>query len=115
MSTTEELEKTHEALKVILEDKDTFEHVCREVFNTIDADGNGSLERQEIKAFIEHICGEMGMNGSPDDKTIAEVFAELDEDGSNDISEQELKLFLRKLFETQKEEVAKTLNIDKES
>ena len=51
----------------------------------------------------------MGMKNNPDDKTIQEVFAELDEDNSDDISIEELKGFLRKLFITQKEEVAKAL------
>lgn len=109
MSLNEEMEQTYEALKVILEDEDTFNHVCTEVFKTIDVDGSGSLERSEIKNFINNICAEMGMKNNPDDKTIQEVFAELDEDNSNDISIEELKGFLRKLFICQKEEVAKAL------
>jgi Ca2+-binding EF-hand superfamily protein len=109
MSQTEEMEQTYEALKVILEDEETFNHVCSEVFKTIDVDGSGSLERAEIRNFINNICAEMGMKNNPDDKTIQEVFAELDEDGSDDISTEELKQFLRKLFVCQKEEVAKAL------
>ncbi len=109
MSSQEEMEQTYEALKVILEDEDTFNHVCQEVFKTIDADGSGSLERSEIKNFINNICIEMGMKNNPDDKTITEVFAELDPDRSDDISTEELKIFLRKLFVCQKDEVAKAL------
>lgn len=74
--------------------------MCTEVFKTIDVDGSGSLEKAEIRNFINNICSEMGMKNNPDDKTIQEVFAELDEDGSNDISTDELKKFLRKLFIT---------------
>ena len=44
MSQNEELEQTYEALCVILEDDETFDHVCKEVFKTIDDDGNGHLE-----------------------------------------------------------------------
>ena len=105
----EELEQTYEALKMILEDDDTFGHVCAEVFKTIDIDGSGSLERTEIRNFINNMCSEMGMKSNPDDKTIQEVFAELDEDGSNDISTEELKGFLRKLFVSQRDEVGKAL------
>ena len=83
---------------MILEDDETFNHVCTEVFKTIDVDQSGSLERGEIKNFIFNICAEMGMKNNPDEKTIAEVFSELDEDGSDDISVEELKGFLRKLF-----------------
>ena len=53
---TEEMEQTYEALKVILEDEETFNHVCTEVFKTIDVDNSGSLERSEIKNFINNIC-----------------------------------------------------------
>ena len=45
MSGQDELEQTFEALKAILEDDDTFNHVCSEVFKTIDVDSSGSLER----------------------------------------------------------------------
>ena len=46
-SETEELESTLEALSVILGDEKTFDHVCKEVFKTIDVDGSGSLDKNE--------------------------------------------------------------------
>jgi Ca2+-binding EF-hand superfamily protein len=91
MSEREETENVYEALKVILEDNDTFEHVCKEVFKSIDVDASGSLEKAEIRQFIENICKEMGMKKSPDDDTINELFKELDEDDSDDITIDELK------------------------
>ena len=51
----DEIEATHEAIKVMLEDTDTFDTVCKEVFKTIDGDGNGDLDKDEIQAFIERI------------------------------------------------------------
>jgi hypothetical protein len=65
MSSHDELEQTYEALKVILEDDETFNHVCTEVFKNIDGDGSGSLERAEIRNFINNICQEMGMKNNP--------------------------------------------------
>ena len=109
MSTTAEIEQTFEALKVILNDEETFHHVCTEVFKTIDINNDGSLEKKEIRNFIDNICQEMGMESNPDDVTIAEVFNELDEDGSNDISIEEMKLFLKKIFICQRDEIAKVL------
>jgi Ca2+-binding EF-hand superfamily protein len=100
MSSQSEIEQTYEALKVILSDDETFHHVCTEVFKTIDVNGDGSLEKKEIRNFIDNICQEMGMETNPDDETIAEVFNELDEDGSNDISIDEMKVFLKKIFVT---------------
>ena len=49
------------------------------------------------------------MRKQPDDDTINELFKELDEDDSDDITIDELKQFLRKLFQTQKDEVEKEL------
>ena len=109
MTSTAEIEQTFEALKVILNDEETFHHVCTEVFRTIDINNDGNLEKKEIRNFIDNICQEMGMESNPDDTTIAEVFNELDEDGSNDISIDEMKMFLRKIFICQRDEIAKVL------
>lgn len=109
MTSTAEIEQTFEALKVILNDEETFHHVCTEVFKTIDINNDGNLEKKEIRNFIDNICQEMGMESNPDDTTIAEVFNELDEDGSNDISIDEMKMFLRKIFICQRDEIAKVL------
>ena len=65
MAANEELEQTYEALKVILEDEETFNHVCSEVFKTIDVDGSGSLERVEIKNFIYNISFRNGHEEQP--------------------------------------------------
>lgn len=94
----EQIEKTYDALRVILSDEETFNHVAMEVFRVIDINGDESLEKKEVVQFIESICKEMGLQNGPDEKTISEVFKELDEDGSNEISSDELKHFLRKIF-----------------
>ena len=49
----------------------------------------------------------MGMMNTPDEETMDEVFSELDEDGSNDISIEEMKVYLRKIFVSQRNELAK--------
>ena len=113
MHTTAEIEQTYEALKVILNDEETFHHVCTEVFKTIDVNNDQSLEKKEIRNFIDNICSEMGMTQNPDDKTIAEVFSELDEDGSNDISIDEMKVFLRKIFIVQRDEIGRVMKLVK--
>ena len=82
----QEIEETHEALSVILDDEKTFEYVLGEVFRAIDVDQSAHLGRDELKQFIVKVCGEMGMRTTPDDKTIEELFKDLDEDNSNDIN-----------------------------
>merc|ERR1740139_359956 len=104
-----EIEQTYLALRVILSDEATFHHVCHEVFATIDVNGDKSLEKKEVRNFVDNICLGMGMEEKPDDATIAEVFAELDEDGSNEISLDEMKVFLRKLFSNQLEQIGTAL------
>ena len=47
-----ELEETHEALSVILEDESTFQYVVSEVFRAIDTDVSGHLGREELRTFI---------------------------------------------------------------
>ena len=82
----EELEQTHEALKVILDDESTFRYVLNEVFQAIDKDRDGNLRREELKKFVMKVCTDMGMKTQPDDKAIEEVFRDLDEDNSEDIN-----------------------------
>lgn len=109
----QEIEETHEALSVILEDEGTFEYVVGEVFRAIDFDQSGHLGREELKSFIIRVCNEMGMRTTPEDKTIEEVFKDLDEDNSNDINMEEFGRFLKRLFISQKEECAKALVVKK--
>lgn len=52
----EEIEATYEGIKVMLEDGEMFDMVAKEVFKTIDGDGNGDLDKDEIQAFMERIC-----------------------------------------------------------
>lgn len=52
MMLMQEIEETHEALSVILEDENTFKYVVSEVFRAIDSDLNGNLGREELKAFV---------------------------------------------------------------
>ncbi len=83
---------------MILEDEATFEYVVGEVFTAIDFDKSGHLGREELKNFIVRVCREMGMQTTPEDKTIEEVFKDLDEDNSNDINMEEFGRFLKRLF-----------------
>jgi Ca2+-binding EF-hand superfamily protein len=108
-SLQEEIEQTHEALKVILEDTSTFNYVVAEVFAAVDKDRDGSLSRENLKQFVSKVCIDMGMRTAPDDKAIEEVFRDLDEDNSNEVNQEEFGRFLRRLFIQQKEDCAKAM------
>ncbi len=43
-----ELQNTYKTLKVILSDENTFQHVTKTIFKTIDVSGDGLLEKKEI-------------------------------------------------------------------
>ena len=83
MANQEEMEQTYEALKTILEDQNVFDNVVQEIFEQIDTDGNGNLEREEIKDYILKLCKEIGMKHHPNDRTMEEIFKDLDSQASN--------------------------------
>lgn len=71
-------------LETILDDQETMEKICRQIFNDIDNDGNGSLEIDEIKDFIFKVAEEHKTK-KPSERELSEVFDKLDDDGSGDV------------------------------
>ena len=105
----QEIQETYNALVALLKEEKTFAEVVSAVFTSIDKDGSGSLEIDEVEYFISKVYAEMGMKAAPGKGKIKEIFEELDEDDSNNISKEELSKFLRVLFEEQKNHLAKKL------
>ena len=95
------MSEAKEAINAILSNEKLFKHVVNEVYKTIDIDGSGTIEVEEIQEFITNICNETGIGDPPDIDAVTSVFKELDEDGSNTIEIEELEKFLRLLFEEQ--------------
>ena len=106
---TQEILETYNALDALLKDEKTFSEVVSAVFSSIDKDGSGTLEIDEVQTFIEGVCTEMGIKKAPGKDNIKEVFEELDEDKSKNISKDELAKFLRVLFDEQRKNLAKQL------
>ena len=104
-----EAQETYNALVALLKDEKTFNEVVGAVFASIDKDGSGTLEMDEIEEFIGGVCKEMKITKTPGKDNIKEVFEELDEDKSKTISKDELGKFLRVLFEEQKNQLEKQL------
>ena len=95
---TSEIEQTLETLNILLNDEETFHHVCNALFNHIDKNKDGSLEKSEVTGFIDKICEDMGLEKKADDETLDNVFKELDADGGGDVDPEELATFLRRIF-----------------
>ena len=75
---------------------------------------NGSLDRDEIREFIDNICQQTGVQRNPDDKTLEAVFADMDSDGSNDVSFEELEDFVRRIFILQRDEISQVVKLNQE-
>ena len=108
---TSERQKTLDTLKILLNDEETFHHVCNALFNAIDKNKDGSLEKSEIRGFIDKICDDMGLEKKTDDETLDEVFKELDADGGGDVSVDELESFLRRIFILQRDEINRVIQM----
>ena len=105
----QEIQETFNALDALLKDEKTFSEVVSAVFASIDKDGSGTLEIEEVEEFIMNVCSEMGIKNAPAKSNIRDVFEELDEDKSKNISKDELAKFLTVLFEEQRNQLGKQL------
>ena len=66
-------------------------------FKKADADGSGSLDRNEIKAIVEKEQGKLGAQATED--KINEFFREFDANGDGQVSEAEFLEFFGKMFD----------------
>ena len=105
----QEIQETFNALDALLKDEKTFSELVSAVFASIDKDGSGTLEIEEVEEFIMNVCSEMGIKNAPAKSNIRDVFEELDEDKSKNISKDELAKFLKVLFEEQRNQLGKQL------
>ncbi len=105
----ESAQETYNALEELLNNEVAFKEVVKSVFESIDTDHSGSLEKGEITQFIQTICGEMDIKKLPGNDSVEQVFKEIDTDHSNNISQGELGVFLKTIFLEQKKQLAKQL------
>ena len=109
-------EKAIENLKNILTDVERFAEINKSIFDAIDTDNSGTLEKEEVEDFmkdllrgIENTQAEIGHmdqnNNIPVDDRYRQVFQLLDENESGEITLDELGKFLRELFKEQIKEL----------
>lgn len=77
-------------LKEILNNPETFEKACKEMFEKIDTNKNGSIEKSEIRDHINDIRKSLG-KGEVDDKALEKQFNSHDLDGDGTIDYNEFK------------------------
>ena len=73
------------------------ESIYKEAFREFDKDGNGVIDRKELRAMIHDLYQQSGRTRKPTDIEIARVMKMADIDGDGKIDFEEFVLFMKKL------------------
>ena len=99
--------KAIDNLKDILTNEERFADINKSVFDAIDTDNSGTLEKEEVEVFVKSLL--KGVSNDDNNEDFEErhkiVFAVLDENESGEITLDELGKFLRELFKEQIKEL----------
>ena len=94
-------------LHSILTHEEKFAEINKSIFDAIDTDNSGTLEREEVESFVKSLL--VGIHQEEEDYDQNErhriVFGVLDENESGEITLDELGKFLRELFKEQIKEL----------
>ena len=101
-------EKAINNLHNILTHEDKFAEINKSIFDAIDTDNSGTLEREEVESFVKSLL--VGIHNDEDEEYDQNerhriVFGVLDENESGEITLDELGKFLRELFKEQIKEL----------
>ena len=103
--------KAIQNLTDILIDEEKFSEINKSIFDAIDTDNSGSLEKEEVETFVKGLLKGIH-NGEGDGSNQQElqerhkiVFSVLDDNESGEITLDELGKFLRELFKEQIKEL----------
>ncbi|CAI2379708.1 unnamed protein product [Moneuplotes crassus] len=98
--------KAIENLKDILTNEERFADINKSVFDAIDTDNSGTLEKEEVEVFVKGLLkGVNDENSEESEERHKLVFSVLDENESGEITLDELGKFLRELFKEQIKEL----------
>ncbi|TNV74509.1 hypothetical protein FGO68_gene15067 [Halteria grandinella] len=104
--------KAIDNLHRILTNEERFAEITKSIFDAIDTDNSGTLEKDEVMQFIKDLLKGMQFDNvapteenAPLDDRYRQVFQILDENESGEITLDELGKFLRELFKEQIQEL----------
>mmetsp|Transcript_484 Transcript_484/g.540 ORF Transcript_484/g.540 Transcript_484/m.540 type:complete len:129 (-) Transcript_484:50-436(-) len=94
-------------LNSILTDEEKFAEINKSIFDAIDTDNSGTLEKDEVESFVKGLL--KGIHSGEQIQDFEErhkiVFSVLDENESGEITLDELGKFLKELFREQIKEL----------
>ena len=95
-------------LQNILSHEEKFAEINKSIFDAIDTDNSGTLEREEVESFVKSLL--VGIHNEEEEEYDQNerhriVFGVLDENESGEITLDELGKFLRELFKEQIKEL----------
>ena len=103
-----DFQKAIQNLTDILIDEEKFSEINKSIFDAIDTDNSGSLEKEEVETFVKGLLKGIH-SGEGDNNDLQErhkiVFSVLDDNESGEITLDELGKFLRELFKEQIKEL----------
>jgi len=105
--------RARDNLSRILTDEEHFAEINKSIFDAIDTDNSGTLEKDEVETFIKDLLRNMQYDSQQQnsietgliDDRYRSVFSLLDENESGEITMDELGKFLRELFKEQVKEL----------
>ena len=68
-----------------------------DIWGQYDKDGNGCLDKEETKLFVQETLKEMDDSSQIENKDFEETFKEFDKDGSGTIERDEMAAFIKKV------------------
>ena len=91
-------------------DEEKFSEINKSIFDAIDTDNSGSLEKEEVETFVKGLLKGINSGGDESAKQDSQerhkiVFSVLDDNESGEITLDELGKFLRELFKEQIKEL----------
>lgn len=69
-----------------------------QIWRKYDTDGNGLLDKREMKQFVSDYVGSTGVAGAAADRAFEAVFRAFDEDGSGSVNKSKVTAFIKKLL-----------------
>lgn len=88
-----------EAIEAILNDRVKLREVTLGVFNQVDTDGSGNIERGELKRAMALVADEAGLP-SPSDEQVDAAMNALDTDKSGNLDVGEFQILIEEILKT---------------